>query len=269
MKYSKILSKKSENLNELALSLKNQYSLADPFPHTQIDGFFSNEYLDTVLEEFPDLSKLSDSQNYKNQNEIKFANNDFKNFPETIKNFFNFLNSQTFLNFLQTVTSIKEKLIADEQLNGGGLHEIKSGGLLKVHTDFNKHPTNNFDRRVNVLIYLNKDWKNDFGGSLELWDKDMKKCERKITPTFNKTVIFSTTDNSYHGNPEKINHPNKISRKSIAMYYYTNGRPQHEKGLGNHSTIFRKRPNTEDPEGKIEFKKIFGKIYLRKKNKIK
>ena len=134
MKYSKILSKKSENLNELALSLKNQYSLADPFPHTQIDGFFSNEYLDTVLEEFPDLSKLSDSQNYKNQNEIKFANNDFKNFPETIKNFFNFLNSQTFLNFLQTVTSIKEKLIADEQLNGGGLHEIKSGGLLKVHT---------------------------------------------------------------------------------------------------------------------------------------
>ena len=69
MKYSKFLSKKSENLNELALSLKNQYSLADPFPHTQIDGFFSNEYLDTVLEEFPDLSKLSDSQNYKNQND--------------------------------------------------------------------------------------------------------------------------------------------------------------------------------------------------------
>ena len=228
MKYSKILSKKSENLNELALSLKNQYSLADPFPHTQIDGFFSNEYLDTVLEEFPDLSKLSDSQNYKNQNEIKFANNDFKNFPETIKNFFNFLNSQTFLNFLQTVTSIKEKLIADEQLNGGGLHEIKSGGLLKVHTDFNKHPTNNFDRRVNVLIYLNKNWQEKYKGCLELWDKDMKNCKQKILPSFNKMVIFSTTDFSNHGHPDPIECPTNISRKSIALYYFSKGRPKNE-----------------------------------------
>ena len=158
MNYNKILSKKSENLEDLALSLKNQYSIADPFPHIQIDDFFSNEYLEIVLKEFPDLSKLSDSQNYKNQNEIKFANNDFKNFPETIKDFFNFLNSKNFLNFLQILTSIKETLIADKQLNGGGLHEIKTGGLLKVHTDFSKHPSNNFDRRVNVLIYLNKNW---------------------------------------------------------------------------------------------------------------
>ena len=152
MKYSKILSKKSQNLNDLALSLKDQYSFADPFPHIQIDNFFSNEYLDSILNEFPDLSNLKKSENYKNQNEIKFANNDFENFPDKIKNFFNFLNSETFLNFLQILTSINEKLIADKELNGGGLHEIKTGGLLKVHTDFNKHPANNFDRRVNVLI---------------------------------------------------------------------------------------------------------------------
>ena len=245
MRYSKMLSKKSENLNEMALSLKNQYSLADPFPHTQIDGFFSNEYLDTVLEEFPDLSKLSDSQNYKNQNEIKFANNDFKNFPETIKNFFNFLNSQTFLNFLQTVTSIKEKLIADEQLNGGGLHEIKSGGLLKVHTDFNKHPTNNFDRRVNVLIYLNKDWQEKYNGSLELWDKDMKNCKQKILPSFNKMVIFSTTDFSNHGHPDPIECPTNISRKSIALYYFSKGRPKEE--------ILN-----EDKKNRTHFKNRFG-----------
>ena len=271
MKYSKILSKKSENLNELALSLKNQYSLADPFPHTQIDGFFSNEYLDTVLEEFPDLSKLSDSQNYKNQNEIKFANNDFKNFPETIKNFFNFLNSQTFLNFLQTVTSIKEKLIADEQLNGGGLHEIKSGGLLKVHTDFNKHPTNNFDRRVNVLIYLNKDWQEKYKGYLELWDKDMKNCKQKIPPSFNKMVIFSTTDFSNHGHPDPIECPTNISRKSIALYYFSKGRPKNEilNEDQKNRTYFKNRVGfkNEISESKDYIKNFLRKFTLYKKMK--
>ena len=271
MKYSKFLSKKSENLNELALSLKNQYSLADPFPHTQIDGFFSNEYLDTVLEEFPDLSKLSDSQNYKNQNEIKFANNDFKNFPETIKNFFNFLNSQTFLNFLQTVTSIKEKLIADEQLNGGGLHEIKSGGLLKVHTDFNKHPTNNFDRRVNVLIYLNKDWQEKYNGSLELWDKDMRNCKQKILPSFNKMVIFSTTDFSNHGHPDPIECPTNISRKSIALYYFSKGRPKNEilNEDQKNRTYFKNRVGfkNEISESKDYIKNFLRKFTLYKKMK--
>ncbi len=271
MKYSKILSKKSENLNDLALSLKNQYSLADPFPHTQIDNFFSNEYLDTVLEEFPDLSKLSDSQNYKNQNEIKFANNDFKNFPETIKNFFNFLNSQTFLNFLQTVTSIKEKLIADEQLNGGGLHEIKSGGLLKVHTDFNKHPTNNFDRRVNVLIYLNKNWQEKYKGCLELWDKDMKNCKQKILPSFNKMVIFSTTDFSNHGHPDPIECPTNISRKSIALYYFSKGRPKDEilNEDQKNRTYFKNRVGfkNEISENKDYIKNFLRKFTLYKKMK--
>ena len=95
------------------------------------------------------------------------------------------------------------------------------------------------------------------------------KVWKKITPIFNKTVIFSTTDFSYHGNPNKVNHPNNISRKSIAMYYYSNGRPKNEINLGPHSTIFRKRPNTNDIDGNLEFKKLFGKIYIKKKNKTK
>ena len=263
MKYSKILSKKSQNLNELALSLKNQYSSADPFPHLQIDNFFSNEYLNSVLNEFPDLSNLTNSQNYKNQNEIKFANNDYKHFPEKIKNFFNFLNSESFLNFLQTLTSINEKLLADEQLNGGGLHEIKTGGLLKVHTDFNKHPTNNFDRRVNVLIYLNKDWKEEYKGSLELWDKEMKECRKKILPSFNKMVIFSTTDFSNHGHPDPIDCPKNISRKSIALYYFSQGRPKEEildKDQKNR-TYFKNRLGFEN---EIKEKKDYIKGFLRK-----
>ncbi len=271
MKYSKILSKKSENLNDLALSLKRQYSLADPFPHVQIDNFFSTEHLQSILDEFPDLSKLKDSQNYKNQNEIKFAYNDYKSFPDKIKNFFDFLNSETFLNFLQSITSIKEKLIADEKLSGGGLHEIKSGGLLKVHTDFNKHPTYNFDRRVNVLIYLNKNWKEEYNGCLELWDKSMKECKQKILPNFNKMVIFSTTDFSNHGHPDPINCPNNISRKSIALYYFSKGRPKEEiLNLDQkNKTYFKNRLGfkSEVYEKKDYFKNFFRKFTFYKKMK--
>ena len=93
------------------------------------------------------------------------------NFPITIKSFIDFLNSDNFTSFLQKITSIKEKLLADPYLEGGGLHEIKSGGILKIHTDFNRHPFLDLDRRVNVLIYLNKDWKHSYGGHLELWNQ--------------------------------------------------------------------------------------------------
>jgi len=271
MKYSKILSKKSQNLNDLALLLKNQYSFADPFPHIQIDNFFSDECLNSILNEFPDLSNSKNSQNYKNQNEIKFANNDFKNFPEKIKTFFNFLNSETFLNFLQILTSINEKLIADKKLNGGGLHEIKTGGLLKVHTDFSKHPANNFDRRVNVLIYLNKDWKKEYKGCLELWDKEMKECRQKILPSFNKMVIFSTTDFSNHGHPDPIDCPSDISRKSIALYYFSEGRPKEEifDEDQKNKTYFKNRFgfNNEIKEKKEHIKNFLRKFSLYKKMK--
>ena len=110
-----------------------------------------------------------------NQNEIKFANNLYSDFSINIKLLFDFLNSNYFVGFLQKITNINEKLIIDEKLNGGGLHEIKKGGLLKIHSDFNRHPILNLDRRLNVLVYLNKDWNEDYGGHLQLWDKEMQK----------------------------------------------------------------------------------------------
>ena len=86
-KYKEILSKKSENLEKFSSSLRNQYSLGKPYPHITIDNFFSEDFLNEILDNFPDLSKIKDSENYKNQNEIKFANNDYNNFPEKIKYF--------------------------------------------------------------------------------------------------------------------------------------------------------------------------------------
>ena len=243
MNINKILSKDNQNLSLTAAKEYKNYHSGSPFPNIVIENFFNEDYLNQILLDFPDLSKIKSSQKYLNKNEIKYANNNYQNFPDSIKNFFEFLNSSMYLNFLQKLTSVKEKLIADPQLNGGGLHEIKKGGVLKIHTDFSKHPSLKLDRRINVLIYLNKDWKDQYGGHLELWDKDMLECKKKILPTFNKMVIFSTNDFSNHGHPDPVICPLNQSRKSIALYYFSEGRPSEDldKNHIKNKTYFKNR----------------------------
>ena len=168
MNETKILSDRFTDLDNFIQGEKSNYSKASPYPHIVIKDFFDEKFLDEILDAFPDLSKVQSSEEWKNKNEVKFGNNNYSTFPEKIKLFFDFLNSNKFLDFLQKLTSIKEKLVHDPELNGGGLHEIKRGGVLKIHTDFNRHPNLNLDRRINVLIYLNKNWKDSYGGHLEL-----------------------------------------------------------------------------------------------------
>ncbi len=281
MLVSSILSDKYQNLNKTAEIKKDEFTNGSPFPNIVLDNFFSENFLDEVVKNFPNLEKINSSQKYTNKNEVKFANNDYKNFPNSMKLLFDFMNSSKFLEFLQKITSIKEKLIADEELNGGGLHEIKSGGMLKIHTDFSKHPSLDLDRRVNVLIYLNKNWDKSYGGDLELWDKEMKFCGKKIEPSFNKMVIFSTNDFSNHGHPEPIRCPYNVSRKSIALYYFSKGRPSSEIDFNKikNRTYFKNRAGFEDDTiskkenfknflRKFKFYKIlknFEKKYLRKR----
>ena len=276
-----IVSEKYTSIDSTVDENKNDYLKNEPFPNIVLDDFFNENFLNEVLKDFPDLSKVDNSQKYKNKDEVKFANNDYVNFPSSIKKLFDFMNSSVFLEFLQKITSIKEKLVADPELNGGGLHEIKSGGLLKIHTDFNRHPTLDLDRRVNILIYLNNNWSETYGGDLELWDKEMKFCGKKIMPTFNKMVIFSTDDFSNHGHPDPINCPENISRKSIALYYFSKGRPIEELDIKNlkNKTYFKNRKgfinetshkneNIKNFFRKFKFYKYLKSIekkYLRKK----
>tara|TARA_Y100000590_G_scaffold443004_1_gene571858 strand:- start:1171 stop:2052 length:882 start_codon:yes stop_codon:yes gene_type:complete len=228
IKQTNILSENFQNLTEIALKEKENYLTAKPFPNIVLNNFFKEDFLNIIHDEFPDLSKSNESQNYNVKNEIKLSNKNYKKFPKTIKSFIDFLNSNIFLNFLQNLTSVKEKLVSDPHLEGGGLHEIKKGGVLKIHTDFNRHPFLDLDRRINVLIYLNKNWKDSYGGHLELWNKNMSKCEKKISPSFNTMAIFSTTDFSNHGHPDPLDCPMEMSRKSIALYYFSSGRPKEE-----------------------------------------
>jgi glycosyltransferase involved in cell wall biosynthesis len=128
---------------------------------------------------------------------------------------------------LEKLTGI-EGLIADPTLLGGGMHKIESGGKLSIHADSRKHTINGNYRRINLLVYLNKDWNKEWGGSLQLWDKDMTTMVQDIQPLFNRVVIFNTGADTYHGHPHPLNTPNGMSRISLALYYYTKENPDTE-----------------------------------------
>ena len=231
-----------EKVLEMVANNKLRYQNNTPFPNIHFNDFFNPEYLREVLKEFPELKKSKEGIKFSDVNQKKHESKGESLMGEKTKELVHFLNSEPFLNILSGLTGI-EDLLPDPTLSGGGYHEILSGGFLKVHADFNIHPKYKLDRRINLLIYLNEDWKKEYGGEFELWDSSMTKCITKIEPLFNTIAIFSTTSTSYHGHPNPLNCPPNRSRKSIALYYYTNGRPEGEKlkYFESHSTIFKAR----------------------------
>jgi Rps23 Pro-64 3,4-dihydroxylase Tpa1-like proline 4-hydroxylase len=259
------LNEKYSDLDLVAKKYCKSYVSADPFPHIVFDNFFDEGALNEILSEFPnELDKIGSKYN-TNQERKSFSNNPDK-LSAIINEFLNFTNSHKFINFINKLSGIERPLIPDPYLIGGGLHELKDGGFLNIHCDFNKHPSMNLDRRINALIYLNHDWKDQYGGALEFWDKNMKNSIKKILPIFNRIVIFNTTKFSFHGNPEKVKLSDKSkSRKSIALYYYSNGRPDEEMSNTAHPTLWKNRPDTSDTIKTIDFKKIFWKIYYKEK----
>jgi len=229
-------------MNELRQSAYAAYAAAKPYPHVVFDNFFDPSLIDLILEEFPNPSAIR-WQKFDNPQEIKLASAAEASFGPVTRLLLYHLNSATFLQFLSAVTGI-DNLIPDPSFEGGGLHQIVPGGKLGVHTDFNKHRDFGLDRRLNLLLYLNKNWKEEYGGHLQLWDKEMTHCEAKVLPIFNRVMIFGTNDFTYHGHPDPLQSPEGMTRKSLALYYFSNGRPA-EEITGEHSTIFRARNNDE------------------------
>ena len=265
----KLLVKNMSIINGEKLKLfserNNEYLSNSPFPNIYFKDFFNPDFLKNVLNEFPDLSKKKETAKFKDVNQLKNASVGEDLLGLNTKLLIHYLNSEPFLNFLTTLTGIKN-LLPDPTLSGGGYHEIKPGGFLKIHADFNKHPKYNLDRRLNLLIYLNENWEDGYGGSFELWDNEMKNCVKQIPPNFNNVAIFSTTSDSYHGHPNPLKCPPDRTRKSIALYYYTNGRPESEKlkYLENHTTIFKARKEDEEKKQIEEY--ITKKIKKDKKD---
>ena len=235
-----------EQLLAIAEEKHQAYASARPFPHIYFDDFLPPAVLEEVLEEFP-APRGADWHAFDSATERKLATKDDSAMGDATRHLLAELNSAAFIDFLQRLTGI-DGLVPDPHFVGGGLHQIEPGGHLKVHADFNRHPDTGLERRLNVLVYLNRDWKDEYGGAIELWSRDMRSAEAKILPVFNRVVVFSTTSTSYHGHPEPLNCPEDRTRKSMALYYYTKTRPIEEQGA-EHNTLFQARPGEELPDG--------------------
>ena len=221
---------------KMAAEFRTAYASANPFPHAVIDDFLPAEICEQILAEFPDL-RSTDSLNIDRRESKKLANKEERQLSDFTRDVLAQMNSAACLRFLEELTGIGG-LIGDPYFEGGGLHQIERGGFLKMHVDFNYHRRLKLDRRINLIVYLNKDWRDEYQGHLQLWDRRMTTCVRKILPVFNRCVIFNTSDWSYHGHPDRLECPQEQSRKSMALYYYSNGRPEEEKSP-RHGTLWQ------------------------------
>jgi hypothetical protein len=233
-------------LEALAAKFGATYREAVPFPHAVIDDLVPDHVLGKVVTEFPRPGQAA-WFSYDSSRERKLEFTDETGMGAFTRHLLSQFNSSVFVAFLEQLTGIAG-LIPDPHYAGGGLHQIERGGYLKVHADFNRHPRLVLERRLNLLVYLNPGWRDDWGGHLELWDREMTHCEERVLPVSGRCVIFNTTSTSFHGHPEALQCPEGVTRKSLALYYYTARGPA-EPAVDDHGTLFRSRPDEEwDPE---------------------
>jgi hypothetical protein len=214
-----------------------------PFRHWVIDSALPNPLAHSVFNELSQTAKLGLENYYRYDSpfEDKYALDKFEHFPPTVRILMNYALTGPFVDLLEELTGIKG-LIADPHIRGGGIHLHGFGGKLDIHKDFDWHPRLNLVRKINLLIYFNKNYEKAHGGELDLWSKDMSKCESKLEPIFNRAVIFETPDAPHGlGSPWRASH----FRKSLALYYYV--APTKEDFEREHwSTRFLAKPGEVD-----------------------
>ena len=206
--------------HQLGELLAEDFVNAEPFPFIVVDDFLPSTIARRALKAFPDRRLVSDGNfelGYAGLHKRQIQPEDCG--PDAFE-LFRFLNSGAMLQFLEGLTGI-EGLIADPYFVGGGYHETTTGGLLGVHADFRLHEKLNLQRRLNLIIYLNEAWDDNWKGHLELWSRDMSGCVARISPQFNRAVVFRTDADTWHGHPDPLQTPAGVSRRSIALYYYT------------------------------------------------
>jgi Rps23 Pro-64 3,4-dihydroxylase Tpa1-like proline 4-hydroxylase len=233
--------------DENVAALRQQFEDAKPYKHLVIDGLFSPQLLECIHNEFDDV-RGADWQRYDTRNEVKMGTKPNSRLGPAAQLYFDTIYSKRFIDFLSRVTGV-ESLITDPLLYNGGMHKIPTGGRFAVHLDFNKHPVNKLDNRLVFITYLNKDWKPEYGGALQLWNATKDRCEAEVLPVFGRSILMYHSSVSYHGHPDPIRAPDGRTRRSVAAYYYSNGRDD-EATDKDHTTIFVK-PITMGRFGRI------------------
>lgn len=216
--------------------------IQQPFQHFCIDDILVPAFADEIYDAFPSYHEAKTmGREFAAVNEKrKIQITDSRKFPAPILELHQMLASPEFIARVEKMMGIPN-LLADPDLNGGGIHETNSGGHLDVHVDFNYIPEKQWHRRVNILIYFNKNWKEEYGGYLDLWDKEVKNRIGYFAPQFNRACGFATGTHSWHG-VTPVTCPLDNMRRSFAVYYYTAEPPAGWDGT-EHSTIFKARPS--------------------------
>lgn len=238
-----------ERLNDRLPEIKAQYQSKVPFKYIMFEDFFFPDKAEEIYASYPQIEYGKwDGTTYVDQKN-KFQQTGFV--PGSIMDrVFKELNASLFTRWLQELTTFEEVILGDDELFGGGLHQSVNGAFLNVHVDYNIHPKTKYHRRLNVLVYMNKNWKDEYEGHLELWDLSGGKKDLlgKYAPEFNRCVIFETNELSFHGHPKPLRTPQGVNRKSIATYYYTRTRPESEMA-DEHNTLY---VNTEGLPGQVK-----------------
>lgn len=242
-----------------AAALAEQYSNAQPCKYLVMENFFTQEIANDLFEHFPSIQDLNVKR--KSLNEDKSEDYHFERWHPSFAKIREAVSSKEWYDQLTRITGI-EGLHTTTDALGSGVHQGKNGSYVDIHIDVNMNPKLGLWRRINLLVYLNRDWKPEYGGDLELWNKEMTECVVKVPPTFNTAVIFYTDDNSPHGY-RKINIPEGESRKSFYTYFYT----KPEEGVSYRDSKFVSRPDDTTSKklatGIKETLKINGKKFLK------
>jgi len=242
---------------------KLEYLNNKPFPHIQLNDCWESSLLKQCSKDVYEFNDWDGEKKFFGAQKRKYSGN-YKKFPESIKKVIDELYSSKFIDWLKAFTN-EEELIGDFDLSPGGIASVGNGGFLKIHSDTNWNQKLKLYRRLTLLVFLNENWKEEWGGHLEFWTKDMKRCESKIIPTFNKTAIFTHGDYNYHGHPDSLKCPLDVRRNTIILYYYSSIQPLEgfisKRSDGNYS-IYKQRSSGDFDKGNL-IKRIIKRIWNR------
>lgn len=231
-------------------AIKGDYKTRGPFPYAVFDGLFDPQLVAEINAEIDQQRFALDDRDIADI-EVKVRSNfeDNEDMPPAIKRAFDVLNGGKFLGLVSELTGVAG-LVSDPYFDGGGVNCINPGGTLAVHVDGTTHQRTGLCRRLNAILYLNEDWQDDWGGHYEQWeyldralppldDSQTWRCARKIRPSLNRLVIFTTNDQSWHGHPGRLACPDDRQRRSLISYFYTVDRPESDLAFGEqHRALF-------------------------------
>jgi hypothetical protein len=211
-----------------------EFETGSPFRYLIIDNFLEPAFAEELSNKFPALGEMN--VRYRGMNERKSEHSDFVNLPSVFSALKKRLSEFDVTTAIGKITQIQNLELINDRF-GFGLHQGGKDSFLDIHVDYNLHPLQRKQRRINLILFLNTNWEKDWGGALELWNKDVTKCEQSILPLFNRCVLFECNEYSFHGY-SKINCPEEITRKSFYQYYFTDP----EEKIVFHDTIFKSKP---------------------------